>query len=128
MSSVPAVVNLTSSDRILQGATYYRQFALVDGNSAAIDLSTWVGAGKGVRCQLRQTASSASIVATPTMTIVSPATGGKIGILLGSDVTTAMGAVVGGVYDVELFDGNTSPETVERVVQGSWSIEAEVTR
>ena len=127
MSYVPATVNLTGTDTILQGATFYREFALTV-SGVAVDLSSWVGAGKGVRCQLRQTAASGTVVATPTMTIVSPASGGKIGFLLDSTTTAAMGAVTEGVFDVELYDSNTSPATVERVVKGSWTLDVEVTR
>jgi len=126
MSYVPATVNLSSSDRILQGATYYREFALTV-SSAAVDLTSWVGSGKGVRCQFRTEASSGTVVAAPTMTVKSPASGGILTMTLGSDITTAM-TQTSGVYDIELFDSNTTPPTVERVVQGSWAMEVEVTR
>lgn len=123
MSYVPAAVNLTGSDRILQGATYYREFALTV-SAVAVDLSGWTG----VRCQFRQTAASGAVVVTPDMAIVSPASGGTISMSIDSDVTAALGAVASGVYDIELFDTSVSPPIVERVVQGSWSLETEVTR
>jgi len=122
MSYVPATVNLTSSDRILQGATYYREFALTV-SGVAVDLTGWTGA----RCQFRETAASGTVVVTPVMTIVSPPTLGKIGLELTSTVTTAMGTPDGGVFDIEIYD-SAVPPVVERVIQGSWSIEAEVTR
>jgi len=126
MSYVPASVALTGSDRILQGATYYREFALTV-SAAAVDLTSWSGANKGVRCQFRTEASSGTVILTPTMTIKSPPTAGILTMTIGSDVTTAM-TQTSGVYDIELYDTNTSPPTVERVVQGSWAMEVEVTR
>lgn len=123
-----AAIALTDLDAILQGATYYRVLELEDENGDPVDLTSWVGSGKGARCQMRDSNNGGTVVATPTLTILAPYTDGKIGFLLTSTVTTAMGAVTEGVFDLELYDSNVSPPLVERPVEGTWALRAEVTR
>lgn len=122
----PVTLNLEGVNDILQGSTYYREFA-VTLNGSPFDLTQWTGGSKGVRCQLRQTKDNPTVIATPTVTIKSPASAGVITISMSSTVTAGI-AVASGVFDIELFDGSVSPELVDRVVEGAWALSTEVTR
>lgn len=122
----PLIVDLKDQNQILQGSDYYREIPLTL-NGSPLDLSQWVGSGKGARCQLRASAEATAVVATPTITIKSPPTAGVIAISMTSAQTTAI-TLAEGAYDVELFDGNFTPEKVDRPVQGGWGMSKEVTR
>lgn len=129
MSLVPTTpVSLTGQDAILQGATYYREFHLKDEGGDPLDLSAWTGASKGARCQFRDSNNGATVAVNPTVAIMSPAADGKISITIDSVTTAALGAIEGGVFDLELFNNTVSPPLVERVVRGTWALDREVTR
>lgn len=121
----PVTLNLEGVNDILQGSTYYREFA-VTLNGSPFDLTQWTGGSKGARCQLKQT-KDGSVIATPTVAIKSPASAGVITISMSSTVTAAI-VVTSGVFDIELFDGSVSPELVDRVIEGAWSLSTEVTK
>lgn len=123
----PASVNFTGDNSIRQGSTFDPSIPLEDAAGDPYDLSAWVGSGKGVRCQMRENISSSTIIATPTVTIQSPATDGVLLFVLTS--TQTEGITVGnGVFDIELFNNNVSPPEVRRIVEGQWSLSLEVTR
>lgn len=124
MSYVPsAAVALTGTDRILQGATYQRDFT-IKASGVAVNLSAF--AGTVPSCQFRETASSSTVVLTPTMSWPGGGTDGVIRMVIPAATTTALGTsfVQAGVFHIEIVNGST----IERVVEGTWQIDAEVTR
>lgn len=121
----PVTLNLEGVNDILQGSTYYREFA-VTLNGSPFDLTQWTGGSKGARCQLRQN-KDGPVIASPTVAIKSPASAGVITISMSSTVTAGI-EVTTGVFDIELFDGTVSPELVDRVIEGSWNLSTEVTK
>lgn len=63
------------------------------------------------------------------MSVVSPATDGIIRMTIAASVTTALANTTqSGVYDVEIVANNANGNTVERIIEGDWSIDPEVTR
>lgn len=122
----PVTLNMQGDNAILQGSTYYREFA-VTLNGSPFDLTQWTGGSKGARCQLRQTKDNPTVIATPTVAIKSPASAGVITISMSSTVTAGI-SVTSGFFDIELFDGTVSPELVDRPVEGEWALVTEVTR
>ena len=123
MSFVPATVDLTGTNAILQGTTWVRDFAITNGGSAVV-LTNYGGAGSP-RAHFRATKSSATVLITPTMSIVAPATDGIIRMTITPAMTESLGtATLTGVYDVEIIHTDNS---VERVLQGAWSLDPEVT-
>lgn len=128
MSFVPATVDLTGTNQILQGTDWSRDFAVTSGGNP-VDLTNYTGTGALVRCQFRSTVASTSVVLTPTMSVVSPATDGIIRMTIAASVTTALANTTqSGVYDVEIVANNANGNTVERIIEGDWSIDPEVTR
>ena len=127
MSLVPATVDLTGTNQILQGTDWVRTFACTSGGSA-IDLTVYTGAGAVLRCNFRSTKVSATIVLSPTITIVSPATDGLIRMTITPSQTESLGtATLSGVYDIELVSNTADGNKIERVIQGAYTIDPEVT-
>lgn len=63
------------------------------------------------------------------MSVVLPATDGIIRMAIAASVTTALANTTqSGVYDVEIVANNANGNTVERIIEGDWSIDPEVTR
>jgi hypothetical protein len=117
----------------IRGETYDVDLEIVDENSAPVDLAAFVGASKGVRAQLKaNTAIATAVLATPTLTVRTPTTLGKIRFQLTSVQSTALNSgnaeQTSGVWDLEGFDATTSPETVTKLgTKGNWNCADEVT-
>lgn len=104
-----------------QGATFNREITWLDSAGAPIDLTNY-----SARMQVRATVSAASTLislSSPSSGIV---LGGANGIITITISATATAAVAAGcyVYDLELVDGTT----VYRLLQGNFTVDAEVTR
>lgn len=104
-----------------QGATFTRSILYTDAASAPIDLT-----GHTAAMQVRSTASSGTVILALTTENSRLTLGGAAGtILLSIDAATMVGLPAGKyVYDLELYNG----AIVTRLIQGSFTISAEVTR
>ena len=125
MSFVPATVNLTDTNQILQGATYVRVFQL-KVNGSPQDMTAYDAVPP--RCQFRASETSGTIVITPTCAWTSAATG-QFSMTIAASVTEAFThppAVSSGQYDVEVVAD--AGGAVERVMQGTWTIYREITQ
>lgn len=128
MSFVPATVDLTGTNQILQGTDWTRDFAVTSGGNP-VDLTNYTGTGAIIRSQFRSTVAGTSVILTPTMSVVAPATDGIIRMTIPASVTTALANTTqSGVYDIEIVANNANGNTVERIIEGDWSIDPEVTR
>lgn len=123
MSFVPATVDLTGTNQILQGTDWVRDFAVTSGGSP-VDLSGYDNVVP--RAQFRSTVSSGTVVMTATMSWIS-SVGGTLRMTIPAAVTTALANTTQtGVYDVEIV--KDSDGSIERIIKGSWSLDPEVTR
>lgn len=122
----PLIVDLKDLNQILQGSDYYREIPLTL-NGSPLPLDQWVGSGRGARCELRASPEAPAAVASPTITIKSPASAGVIAISMTSEQTRLLN-IDAGVYDIELFDNNFTPPKIDRPVQGAWVMSKEVTK
>ena len=104
-----------------QGATFTREITWLDAVGAPIDLTAYTA-----RMQVRATASSASTLLSLTSGDGDITLGGIAGTITITISATATAAVAAGcyVYDLELVDGST----VYRILQGDFTVDAEVTR
>lgn len=127
MSFVPATVDLTGTNAILQGTDWVRDFAITNGGSP-VNLTDYTEAGSDARCNFRLTKATTAIVLTPAITIVAPATGGIIRMTITPALTESLGtSTISGVYDVELKSNTVAGGKVERILQGNFTIDPEVT-
>ncbi len=103
-----------------QGTTFNRTLTVKDSNGDARDLSTYTA-----RMHVRRTTASAStlIELTTENNRISLNSSGQITLLLSANETAALAE--GGVYDLELVDASSN---VERVVEGAFILDLEVTR
>ena len=103
-----------------QGATFSRTLTVKDANGDARDLSSHTA-----RMQVRRTVSSSSTLITLTTE------NGRISLNSSGEITLSITAVDtasitdGGVYDLEII---SSGGAVERVVEGNFYLDLEVTR
>lgn len=105
-----------------QGATFSRELAWLDDSSNPVNLT-----GYTARMQVRETVESSSALlslTTENSRISLGGTNGKITLLVSATDTAA---VVAGhyVYDLEVVSGLG---TVTRLIQGCFTVDAEVTR
>ena len=104
-----------------QGATLQRTILYTDSNDVATDLTGYTAA-----MQVRPTAASATVLLTATTENGRITLGGAAGTIdIDVDAST-MEAMTPGkyVYDLELYSG----ATVIRLIEGSFTVKAEVTR
>ena len=107
-----------------QGATFSRKFTVNDNSTPPVarDLSTYSG-----RMQVRPDVDSSTTLLDLISTGGSPAitlnSSGEIEITVTATATAALSQ--GGVYDLEIESGSG---TVERVIQGNFILDKEVTR
>lgn len=104
-----------------QGATLQRTILYTDSNDVATDLTGYTAA-----MQVRPTAASATVILELTTENTRITLGGAAGTLdLLVDAAT-MEAITPGkyFYDLELYTGST----VIRLIEGSFTVKAEVTR
>jgi len=103
-----------------QGATFSRTLTVKDSNGNARDLS-----GYTARMQVRRTTSSSTTLVELTTENgrISLNSDGEISLSLSATETAAL--TDEGVYDLEIED---SSGNVERVVEGSFNLDLEVTR
>ena len=109
---------------IEQGATFKVIFQWTDANNTPINIT-----GYSARSQIRPTIESATVMVDATiangkLSIVNPATDGKVQLLLSATDTAALASGTA-VWDLELVAGDG---TVTRLLQGSVTISPEVTR
>ena len=105
-----------------QGATFSRQLTWLDDSSSAVNLT-----GYTARMQVRETVESSSTLLSLTTENSRIALGGTAGTITLTVTAADTAAVVAGhyVYDLELVSGSG---TVYRLVQGCFTVDAEVTR
>lgn len=107
-----------------QGATFSRKFTVKDNSTPPVarDLSTYSG-----RMQVRPDVDSSTTLLDLISTGGSPAitlnSSGEIEITVSATATAALSQ--GGVYDLEIESGSG---TVERVIQGNFILDKEITR
>lgn len=104
-----------------QGATFAREITWLDSSAIPVN-----NTGYTARMQVRATVSSASTllsISTTTGEIVLGGADGKITITVPATTTAAIAAGCY-VYDLEMVSGIT----VYRILQGSFTVDAEVTR
>ena len=103
-----------------QGATFSRTLTVTDSNGDARDLSDYTA-----RMQVRRTTSSSTTLVELTTENgrISLNSNGEISLSLSATATAAL--TDEGVYDLEIED---SSGNVERVVEGSFNLDLEVTR
>jgi hypothetical protein len=106
---------------MIQGETITRSYEVVDSDGNVQDLS-----GYTVASQIRETIESSTILVSPTVQILVPATDGVIEWSLTAAQSAALNPASGCMYfDVEI----TSPiGEVTRVIQGRIKLSLEVTR
>lgn len=104
-----------------QGATFTRVFTWQDSTGVPINLSMYTA-----RMQVRATIDSASTLLSLTTENGGIALGGAAGTVTVTATATQTAAVAAGcyVYDIELITG----AVVTRLVQGQFTVDAEVTR
>jgi hypothetical protein len=104
-----------------QGATFTRVFTWQDSAGVPINLT-----GYTARMQVRETVASASTLLSLTTENGGIYLGGAAGTVNLSATATQTAAIAAGcyVYDIELVNG----ATVYRLVQGQFTVDAEVTR
>jgi hypothetical protein len=104
-----------------QGATFTRVFTWEDGAGIPIDVTSYTA-----RMQVRATVDSASTLLSLTTENGGIALGGAAGTVTVTATATQTAAVAAGcyVYDIELITG----AVVTRLVQGQFTVDAEVTR
>lgn len=104
-----------------QGATFSRVFTWQDSAAVPINLG-----GYTARMQVRETVTSASTLLSLTTENGGILLGGTAGTVSVTATATQTAAVAAGcyVYDIELVNG----ATVYRLVQGQFTVDAEVTR
>jgi hypothetical protein len=104
-----------------QGATFTRTFTWNDPSGTPMNLT-----GYTARMQVRQRYVSTS----PVLSLTSPSGGITLGTTNGQIVVTASATVMAGIsagdyrYDLELVSGSV----VTRLLMGSFTVKAEVTR
>jgi len=104
-----------------QGATFIKQLTLRDAATGAPrDLTGWTG-----RAQMRLTYDDVTPLAT--FEVITDGVTGVLSINLTSIQTTGFDFETA-LYDVELVQDGTSPEHVERILQGNVYLSKEVTK
>lgn len=104
-----------------QGATFTRVFTWEDSAANPIDLTLYTA-----RMQVRATVGSASTLLSLTTENGGISLGGIAGTITVTATATQTAAITAGcyVYDLEMVTG----AVVTRLVQGSFTVDAEVTR
>jgi hypothetical protein len=104
-----------------QGATFSREITWLDSQGLPVNLT-----GYTARMQVRATASAASTIFSLTSPSGGIVLGDATGTITITIAATATAAAPAGcyVYDLELVDGST----VYRLLQGDFTVDAEVTR
>lgn len=103
---------------IIRGATWRKVFKLTTNGTTPINISAWIGANKGVRCQLRKDSTTTTVTATPTCTILDSGTTGRVEMLLTAAVTTGIPADASTLYgDPEFYDASSPTEEVNKPVK-----------
>jgi hypothetical protein len=104
-----------------QGATFTREITWLDSEGVPVNLTNYTA-----RMQVRATASAASTLISLTSSGGDITLGGTAGTINITISATATAGVAAGcyVYDLELVDGTT----VYRILQGDFTVDAEVTR
>lgn len=104
-----------------QGATFTRIFTWEDSSGIPIDLTLYTA-----RMQVRATIGSPSTLLSLTTENGGISLGGTAGTITVTATATQTAAVAAGcyVYDLEMVTG----AVVTRLVQGSFTVDAEVTR
>ena len=117
MAGIAGTYNITAD----QGATFSRVLTWKDSDGDPVNL-----AGYSARMQVRSIVSSASPVLSLTTENGQITLGGALGTITLLVPASAMDDVPGGsyAYDLELVSGST----VTRLVMGSFTVRAEVTR
>jgi hypothetical protein len=107
---------------INQGATFELTITWKDSAGTAINLS-----GYTARMQVRETYASTSPIVSLTngAGITLGGAAGTIAIVISATTTTALTAPFSGVYDLEI---QSAAGVVTRLIQGSATVTAEVTR
>lgn len=106
---------------IEQGATLIKQITLKDAvTGVPRDLTGWTGRGM-IRLTYDDTVPYA------VFTVITDGVGGNLSLNLTS-VQTAAFEFESALYDVELVQNGTSPEIVERILQGNVFLSKEVTK
>lgn len=104
-----------------QGATFSRQITWLDSNGVPVDLTSYTA-----RMQVRETVESSSTLFDLTSGAGDITLGGAAGTITVTISAAATAAVAAGcyVYDLELVTGTL----VYRILQGEFTVDAEVTR
>lgn len=104
-----------------QGATFTREITWLDAEGVPVDLTNY-----SARMQVRATAASSTTLVSLTSPSSGITLGGTAGTITLTITATATAAITAGcyVYDLELVDG----ATVYRILQGDFTVDAEVTR
>ena len=112
----------TYNFEIEQGSTFNRTLTFKQSSGVAMDLT-----GYGIRGQMRRYPNSTVIIASFTLNISAPPTNGIVSWSLTSVQTTAI-KTGNYVYDIELYLIGTTPEFVDRCMEGKVIVIGEVTR
>jgi hypothetical protein len=90
---------------IIRGATWRKVFKLTSDGTTGINISFWLGSGKGVRCKFRPEPTVTSTGYDAICTILDSGTTGRVELLFWPDTTTGIGNDVGPLFgDPEFFD------------------------
>jgi hypothetical protein len=104
-----------------QGSTFIKQITLSDATTGVKrDLTGWTG-----RAMIRLTYEDPAPYAV--FGVITDGVGGNLSLNLTS-VQTAAFEFESAIYDVELVQTGTSPEHVERILQGNVFLSKEVTK
>jgi hypothetical protein len=105
-----------------QGATFSRELSWLDSESIPVDLTNYTA-----RMQVRETAESSTALLSLTTENGRIALGGTAGTITLTVSATDTAAVVAGeyLYDLEIV---SSLGTVTRLLQGCFTVDAEITR
>jgi len=102
-----------------QGSTFAIDLTITESGSAK-DLT-----GYSARAQMRSTKTSDTVAGTFTCTVLTPVTDGKVKMELPASTSSAMDAGLY-YYDLEIHTG--SDVIVKRLIQGTVTLNQEVTR
>ena len=119
---VAATLNLTGNDVIEAGSDYSITITLTDSDDNPEDLTDWDIWRSEFRVSKDKTST---LILTAVVVRVAPYTSGTITLSISASTSTAVTGSFSGRYDIEAE--KTSDGTVRRFIQGSWTIDKEVT-
>lgn len=111
---------------IEQGATFFQRYTWEDDLGAGIPLTTHT-----IRMMVRETHDATSAIVSLTSSpaagiVITDAPNGKFEVTIDATTTAAITQECG-VYNIEIEDSSTSPNTVTRLIEGDVTITPDAT-